>query len=650
MTSTRRFVRTAKGSKALRLGLIGLDARHVKVLEALSPNFDERGLAHYVFLSPADTVDICQKLVLVGYARSASAADAQEVARFEDMEARVEQNEEASTAAILAPDLIGPGSRRGDPQAREALAQRLADARSDLSRKLDKERAQRAVAEKALLEARERTIELETERFAAQEALNRERVAQAERSRAEAEERSLREIERAAALVRERAIQAERQRIEAEERLAAEEHARVVEAERTRHAAEERVRRDAERTAALDLERARARRQGVYRRRRNSLAGILAFMVVAGGAWRYEQAMSLNPERCSKLLSEWAGSPARVTSCETSLWGPSFSASGISLGTLALAGAKGRVSLPLLVFTGRAELSSLALRGLSLDATATDALLRVPRLGKMGSVREVEIESVRFSVGNAYIDGLAGQAKLDANGRLEQIILLEESRSTRLSVEHEKGTVKIAFQTRFPDPTKAPIPGATEVSAYGTLASSGVVVDEATLSFKNGSARFSGATVWSEGAWIGKGKFDARQLPLAEIAPWIFRGGSAELTGNVSFAGASLESAAAGAVLDMRGQARDLALHIDVNEMIGIPGAQGFSLFSQANLSSKTAAGSTSFYLPDLRSGPVKASVEATRDAGGLISGKASVAMSSRSLAAEAVLRGDGSRMRWTLR
>lgn len=632
MTSARRFVRTAKGSKALRLGRIGLDDRHVKALAALSPDLDERELARHLFLSPADTLEICKKLAVVGYARSVAADEAAPAAALEDAEAQSEQRDDEAVAASLAA-LAAPAqdvearARQGDPQAREELARKLADSRLALSRKLDAERAQRAAAEKALEAARERARQVEAERLASQEALARERSAQAERDKAEAAERARLDAERAATAAKERVVAAERAQAEAAER----------------------ARRDAEREAALEVERARARRLGLYRRRRNIVAGALALTALGAGAWRAEQAMILNPERCAKLLAEWAGSPARVASCESSLWAPGFSASGIAVGPLELAGAQGRFSLPLLLFAGRAELSSLSLRGLSLDAASADSLLRVPRLVRVGSVREVDIEAARFSVGNASIDGLAGQAKLGANGSLEQIVLTESARATRLSVEHDKGGVKIAFQTRFPDPATAPVSGATEVSAYGSLSNSGFVVDEATMSFKTGSARFSGAAVWRGGTWVGKGAFEGRQLPLADMAPWIFRGGSAELAGSFSFSGASAEAALAGAQLEARGQARDLSMHIDVNEMLGVSGAQGFSAFSQGSFSTRIGAGATTFSLPDLRSGPVRASIEATRASGGSISGKASVALSGRPLAAEATLQASGPRMGWTL-
>lgn len=603
MSPPRTMIQTTKGAQALLDARSSLDRRHLRVLALLDGEIDAGGIASKCAISEAEAAEVLQKLALVGYARPASLArgedlDEIDLPRHAKATFGVEGFGPAPTGsdldvwALLVAARLREKAMGGAPSlgtAEDVWRATEAHAMEILNAKLHAERAQRAAAESALAQAEERERRVQASRRTAEEALARSRLE-----------------------ARAKALQA---------------------------AAEE-----AAREAALEVERARARRQGVYRRRRHAAFALVLVAAAGSGAWRAQHALSLSPDLCSRLLSDWSGRPSKVAACESSLFPPRFEALGIESGSISIESARGTFSF-LDLFAGRSELESLSLAGLRLDAAGASTLLRVPPVGRVGKVREVAIESARVTLGSLALAGLKGSAQLDAQGLLTQIVLLEDARSTRLSLEREKGAVKFSFQMRFPDSASAPVPGATEVSAFGSFANSGFAVESGTLSLKAGSALFSGAAAWRDGLWSGGGKFESKSARLAEWGPWLFNEGSADLAGTFSFKGAGFEQALAGSSFEASGLARDVALKVDLNDMLGVSGSMGFSTFPQVQFKAGFARGTQSFSLPQLSSGKVRGSVEARLSSSGSVSGSVRASIPERSLSTEAVLSGTASRI-----
>lgn len=609
MTPQRLLIKTSKGVQSLLEGSIGLDDKHVRVLGLLDGTRQVASLAETTGYAEHDVQSILKKLTLIGYARalgvpSLGSAESPSSSFFgTETFGSVDLSESTSDLDIAAlrsaakarehgiSSPINLGSAEDAWQQTHELAQQL------LGERLEREQASRLAAETALAQAQER------------EAQAKEREASLEKARQAAEEALSKSKEEARA--------------------------------RAQAAAEA----DALRQQAYELEQARSRRLGVYRRRMR--VGAVSALLVAGGlwGWRIANSVFVDAASCSRLLADWAQVDSSVASCKTSFFpSPRYEATGLGIGKIDAASIDGSLALlPLLV--GRAEPTSLSIRGLRLDVNTIGALLRSPHKGRLGSVREVDIDGAKILMGNLVIDGLKGSATLDPQGQLNHLSLVDDERLARFSLANEKGAVKFSAQARFNDPASAPIPGSVDLSAYGTLDRDRLVVEDGSMGFKNGQAAFSGSLAWTANRWSGQGKVETHSIGLSDLAPWLFNGGSADLSGKFSFDGETPSLAAQDASLDVAGPGRSLSLRIDLPEMVGAPGSMGFSAFPQASIQMRLFQRSQTFTMPTLASGPFRANVEASLSANGKISGSATASMPDRGMSADMALSGTPQRI-----
>lgn len=619
MTAHRLLIKTSKGVQSLLEESIGLDERHVRVLELLDGTRQISSLAEATGYSEPDVQSILQKLTLIGYARSIAAADS----------AAAGAPSGSSTFGSAAPapestDKLDIASLRSSAKSRERgiaspinlgsaedvwrqthdLAQKL------LSERLAREQALLQAAEAAVEQAKARDAALETARKAAEEALAQSK-----------------EEARARALAADAAVAKAKK----------ESRARALAAAQA----------EALRQRAHELEQARARRLGIYRRR--TRVGSALSLLFVGGLWGWwiSGSVSLNASACSRLLSDWAQIESSTASCQTSLLpSPRYEARSVAVGKIDAASVDGSLAI-LPLFFGRAEPTSLSIHGLRLDANAISAFLRAPHKGRLGSVREVEIDGAKLLIGNLSIDNLRGSATLDPRGQLDHLALADDQRVARIALANEKGAVKFSLQARLADAAFAPIHSALDLSAYGTLDQDRLVVEDGSMNFKNGQAVFSGSVAWTSNRWRGQGRVETHSMGLADTAPWLFNGGSADLSGTFSFDGETPERAALDASVDLSGPGRNLSLKADLPEIFGA-GGMGFTAFTQAALQLRYAQRRQTFTMPSLASGPFRYSVEAALSADGKVYGSVLASMPERGMSADMVLSGTPKRLELT--
>lgn len=609
---SRIYIKTSKGAQGLLDGSIGLDERHVRILSLLDGTRGPVQLADLASFPQAETAEILQKLILIGYAR---ATGAQSTSPTPDLTGHAARDFDQTFGPSTSGSTFDPSSMDNPDESIDLNAVRQA-AKSRISTMQGSmglgsaEDAWRQTEEMAKMVMAER---LERERFhreAAELALEqaRQREADMALARKRAEEERQRELEAA-----------EARRKSAEAAAAA----RLVE---------------------LEIERAKERRLGMRQKRikyGSIMAGILVVLAVA---LRIQTVLSIDADVCSRYLTQWAQTKSSSKECSASFFPtPHFEAKGLKLGEIYIDEVEGSLLLAPL-FSGHLEPSSLIVRGVSLDTKSAASFARTPNVIKSNPLRQIEIERAELRIGNQNWNGLRGSILLSANGQIESLTFNDEERMMKLSITSEKGIAKASFQARFANADMAPVSGLIDLSLDGILLHDGFQIEQGSLTHKAGIGRVLGDVYWSSGQWVAKGSYEAKGVSVLDMAPWLFNSGRAELSGNFTATGQTIGTALERGSFDSDIQLKDVSLKIDLPETLGINGSTGHSTFQNAQAKASFNSSSQRYTFPMLQSGPMKANLD-IKKIDNRISGEASVSIPERSMQTESVIGGTAQRI-----
>lgn len=609
---SRIYIKTSKGAQGLLDGSIGLDERHVRILSLLDGTRGPAQLADLASFPQAETADILQKLILIGYARATgfqtppstldlaghAAQDFDQTfgpspsgstfdpASIDNLDDSIDLNAVRQAAKSRISTMQGP---IGLGNAEDAWRQTEEMAKMVMAERLERERLQREAAELALEQARQREADM---------ALARKRSEEERQREIEAAEASRKSAEAAAA-------------------------ARLVEQE---------------------IERAKERRLGM-RQKRIKYGSIMAVALAFFGiALRIQTVLSIDADVCSRFLTQWAQTKSSAKECSASFFpAPHFEAKGLKIGEISIEEVEGAL-LFFPLFAGHLEPSSLIVRGASLDTKSAASFARTPNVIKSNPLRQIEIERAELHIGNQNWDGLRGSILLSSRGQIESLIFNDEERMMKLSITSETGITKASFQARFANADIAPIAGLVDLSLDGILLHDGFQIEQGTWTHKAGIGRVLGDVYWSSGQWVAKGSYEAKGVSVLDMAPWLFNSGRAELSGNFAASGKTLGAALERGSFDSDLQLKDVSLKIDLPETLGVNGSAGHSAFQNAQAKASFNSASQRYAFPMLQSGPMKATLD-IKKTDNRITGEAAVSIPERSMQAESTIGGTAQRI-----